>query len=50
MAFCAPVLFRFIGYGLNGALIGAIILGVVNLVLFLEAGVQIVLGQVSYVY
>ena len=33
MAFCAPVLFHSIGFGLNGALIGAVILGVVNLVL-----------------
>ena len=51
MAFCAPVLFRSIGFGLDWALIGAVILGVVNLVLFLEASVQIVLCQlVSYVY
>jgi predicted MFS family arabinose efflux permease len=64
VAFYAPVLFRSIGFGSDKALLGAIILGVVNLsstlvstfavdrfgrrFLFLEAGVQMFLCQVSF--
>ncbi|XP_062176813.1 sugar transport protein 5-like [Alnus glutinosa] len=63
VAFYAPVLFRSIGFGSDKALLGAIILGVVNLsstlvstfavdrfgrrFLFLEAGVQMFLCQVA---
>jgi cyanate permease len=63
VAFYAPVLFRSIGFGSDKALLGAIILGVVNLsstlvstfavdrfgrrFLFLEAGTQMFICQVS---
>ena len=63
MAFYAPVLFRSVGLSLSGSLIGAIILNFINFsstfvsaysvdrfgrrLLFLEAGVQIILCQVS---
>jgi hypothetical protein len=63
VAFYAPVLFRSIGFGSDKALLGAIILGVVNLsstlvstfavdrfgrrFLFLEAGIQMFICQVS---
>ena len=66
VAFYAPVLFRSIGFGAGGALIGALILGLVNLgstavsaivvdrfgrrVLFLEGGIQMFLCQVSPIY
>ncbi|KAF6140625.1 hypothetical protein GIB67_013918 [Kingdonia uniflora] len=62
IAFYAPVLFQSIGFGSDGALLGAIILGSVNLVsimlsmvivdrygrrvLFMEGGIQMVLCQV----
>uniref|UniRef100_A0A2N9HMI6 Major facilitator superfamily (MFS) profile domain-containing protein n=1 Tax=Fagus sylvatica TaxID=28930 RepID=A0A2N9HMI6_FAGSY len=63
VAFYAPVLFRSIGFGAGGALIGALILGLVNLgstvvsaivvdrfgrrVLFLEGGIQMFLCQLA---
>lgn len=63
IAFYGPVLFRSIGFGSNGALIGAIILGSVNIcstlvstfavdrfgrkILLLEAGVQIFICEVA---
>lgn len=62
IAFFSPVLFRTVGFGSNSALMGAVILGSVNLasilvstftvdrygrrVLFMEGGVQMILCQV----
>ncbi|OMO77922.1 Sugar/inositol transporter [Corchorus olitorius] len=63
IAFYGPVLFRSIGFGSDGALIGAIILGAVNIIstlvstyavdrlgrriLFLQAGIQIFICQIA---
>lgn len=65
IAFYAPVLFQSVGFGSDSALIAAIILGVVNLgsilvstyivdrygrrFLFLEGGIQMIIGQVYVV-
>ncbi|XP_042492767.1 sugar transport protein 5-like [Macadamia integrifolia] len=63
IAFYAPVLFQSVGFGSSAALMAALILGVVNLgsilvstglvdrygrrVLFLQGGIQMILGQVA---
>lgn len=65
VAFYAPVLFRSMGLGMKTALMGAVILGAVNLgstlvaafvadkigrrFLFLEGGIQIICAEVSYI-
>ncbi|XVE49551.1 hypothetical protein DITRI_Ditri01bG0091300 [Diplodiscus trichospermus] len=66
IAFYGPVLFRSVGFGSDGALIGGIILGAVNLlstfvstfavdrvgrrILFLQAGTQIFLSQMALAF
>ncbi|KAI3991369.1 hypothetical protein MKX01_034688 [Papaver californicum] len=65
IAFYAPVLFQSVGFGNDSALIGAIILGVVNFisiilsmfivdlygrrVLFMQGGIQMIICQVSFI-
>ncbi|KAJ7968197.1 Sugar transport protein [Quillaja saponaria] len=63
ISFYAPVLFRSIGFGLDGSLVASVILGVLNLaaalvptffvdrlgrrILFIEAGIQIFMSEVA---